>query len=211
MMWRWEKTVLDSIAQARLGQSARHLDFACGTGRVLAHFAGKVQASTGVDVSASMLEVARREIPAAEIIQADITRADALGGRQFELITAFRFFPNAEAELRREVMEVLASLLAPGGILIFNNHLKRNSAAHYAERLIGRDRKRRMTPDEVAQMVGAAGLKIVEIRTHGVLPMTERFVPLPLGVLAAVEAFSSKLRPLRTFAQNWIYACERKT
>ena len=80
-----------------------HLDFACGTGRILEYFAGRVDSSTGVDVSDSMMEVAGRWPPKAELIEADLTQNDVLGDRRFNLITAFRFFPNAEPELRQAV------------------------------------------------------------------------------------------------------------
>jgi len=69
-----------------------HLDFACGTGRILHYLAGRVSCSVGVDLSPSMIEVASRNNKTSEIIQTDITRNDVLGERKFNLITAFRFF-----------------------------------------------------------------------------------------------------------------------
>lgn len=209
MMWNWERKVLDSATRRLLGESPAHLDFACGTGRLLGHFVDKVSRSTGVDVSPSMLAIARKITPAAEIIESDLTQGDVLGERSFDLITAFRFFPNAEADLRQDVICLLAKHVAPGGIVVFNNHLKRNSAAHLAEALIGRARKRRMEPSEVEALIASAGLEVLEIQRHGILPMTERFVPLPLSVLEWMEDFLEKISIFHSFAQNWIYVCGR--
>lgn len=209
MMWNWERRILDNIRLRRFDSPPSHLDFACGTGRILAHFAPAVSASTGVDVSPSMLAVARRGMPSAEIIEADLTRQDVLGQRDFRLITAFRFFPNAEAELRQEVIGVLARHLSPQGILIFNNHLKFRSAAHLAEASIGQARKRRMRPSEVEAMVTSAGLQVLEVHRHGILPMTERFTPLPLFLLERTENLLGKASFLGGLAQNWIYVCGR--
>ena len=74
----------------------------------MSYLEDRTKSAVGVDLSPSMLEVARKNKRSAEIIEADLTRSDVLGDRKFNLITAFRFFPNAEAELRSEAMQVLA-------------------------------------------------------------------------------------------------------
>lgn len=207
MMWAWEQSIISQVIDGLAQPALRHLDFACGTGRVLKFVSSRATHSTGVDVSETMLEIARSASPAAEILNADLTQADRLDRREFDFITAFRFFPNAEVELRREAMTILSQHLSAEGVLMFNNHLKMGSAAHIAERLIGRDRKRRMTHAEVVDLVTGAGLKIFRVWTHGCLPMTERFTPLPSALLGPIEDFCSRLPILRPLAQNWVYAC----
>ena len=137
MVWRLEQRALNDILRNHLvpGKIA-HLDFACGTGRILEHFQGNVASATGVDVSSSMMEIARKVAPGAELIEADLTQRDVLGERRFDLITAFRFFPNAEPELRRAVSSVLARHLASQGVLVFNNHKNRNSLPRRISRLL---------------------------------------------------------------------------
>ena len=94
MMWELEQSALDKIFDSFFPeQRPDYLDFACGTGRILGYLADRARSSTGVDVSQSMLSVARARVPGANIIQCDITRDDPFGDRTFELITAFRFFP----------------------------------------------------------------------------------------------------------------------
>jgi hypothetical protein len=69
-----------------------------------------------------MLEAARAKVSASELICADIT-AEKSTERTYDLITAFRFFLNAEPGLRRRVMKCLAQRLKnEDSRLIFSNH-----------------------------------------------------------------------------------------
>ena len=69
-----------------------------------------------------MLEEAQRKLKRTEIIQADITKEDIFAGREFNLITAFRFFLNAEENLRKDALNTITSLLSEDGYFVFNNH-----------------------------------------------------------------------------------------
>ena len=161
MVWRLEQRAVEAALRDYVPAGRpTHLDFACGTGRILEFFAGRVASSTGVDVSKSMMEVARSSAPDAELIEADLTQQDALGERRFDLITAFRFFPNAEPELREGVFRVLGRHLAPAGVLIFNNHKNRDSLRGRFARLRGRGSATgTMTHAEVERLLPLAGLQ----------------------------------------------------
>ncbi len=207
LMWELERKVLDDMVSTYLPGAVHHLDFACGTGRILQHLAGRVQAAVGIDVSEKMLDVARSHAPHAELIQQDITQVDALGDRQFNLITAFRFFPNAEPALRESAMRSMVRHLAPGGVLIFNNHRKNNSAAHLLVRLLKPPRKARMRPEEIRALILSAGLEIVDIRHLGFLPFWEGFMPMPIALARPIENLCARINLLNGCAQNWIYVC----
>lgn len=129
-MAEWERRHVSAIV-ARLfpDRVPRYLDFACGTARVTATVAAHSRETVGVDISAGMLEVARRRLPEATFHECDITRQPLELG-QFDLISAFRFFGNAQDDLRDEALRALVPRLAPGGFLLFNNH--RNPRALYA-------------------------------------------------------------------------------
>jgi predicted TPR repeat methyltransferase len=211
MVWRLEQQALDRILRDHLGSAEiSQLDFACGTGRLLGHFTGRVSSATGVDVSAAMMEVARAAAPEAELLEADLTQQDVLGSRQFNLITAFRFFPNAEPELRRAVFLILARHLSQTGVLIFNNHKNRNSLRRRISRLFGREVARgTMTHAEVEELVGQAGLRIVEKIPLATLPLSERHPLLPVPVAEPVERALSGIPALSGLAQHVIYVCAR--
>src|SRR5690606_10783466 len=95
MVWEFERAFLDDVVGREFrGGPFSHLDFACGTGRILQHLRHRGTDTVGVDVSEAMLEIARSLAPDAELICSDITQGNALTDRKFDLITAFRFFPN---------------------------------------------------------------------------------------------------------------------
>jgi predicted TPR repeat methyltransferase len=212
MVWRLEQGVLDRIWHDYLdARRASHLDFACGTGRILHHFLGRVTDATGVDVSSSMLEVARKLVPAAELIEADLTQADVLDGRRFDLITAFRFFPNAEPELRRAVFSVLARHLAPRGVLVFNNHKNRNSLRRRLSGLLGSGvRRGTMTHDQVHALAAEAGLRVLRLFPLACLPVSDRHPLLPIRLLEPLERWMSRLPGAAALAQNVVYVCTHR-
>ena len=61
------------------------LDFACGTGRITEFLEDKVNYSTGVDVSESMLKIARKKLKLTKIIKADLTKKNILIGTKYNL------------------------------------------------------------------------------------------------------------------------------
>lgn len=209
MVWRLEQRVLNGILGDYLASGKiTHLDFACGTGRILGHFQAHVASATGVDVSSSMMEVAAKVAPGAELIEADLTQQDVLGERCFNLITAFRFFPNAEPELRRAVFLVLARHLAPQGVLVFNNHKNRNSLRRRISRLLGREVARgTMTHAEVEALVDQAGLRIVEMIPLAILPISATHPLLPVWLLEPFERWVSRAVALASLAEDVIYVC----
>jgi predicted TPR repeat methyltransferase len=213
MVWRLEQRALDQILQVHLGGAEIDLlDFACGTGRILGHLIGRVKSATGVDVSSAMMEVARRAAPGAELLEADLTREDVLGQRQFNLITAFRFFPNAEDQLRQAVFDGLARHLSKNGVLVFNNHKNRNSLRRRISRLTGREvRRGTMTHQEVEDLLAHAGLRVVEQIPLATLPVSERHPVLPISAVEPIERSLSRLRLLSGVAQHIIYVCARSS
>jgi SAM-dependent methyltransferase len=116
---------------------ARYLDFACGTGRITHLLEPWARQSYGVDVSPGMLEVARRRCDRTTFLLGDVTRAE-IDLEPVHLATAFRFFGNAQVELRREALRALAKLVVSGGYLILNNHRNPIALQHLLLRLTGR-------------------------------------------------------------------------
>jgi SAM-dependent methyltransferase len=212
MIWRLEQRALDGILRDHLvAGEASHLDFACGTGRILAHFLGRVASTTGVDVSSSMMAVAKEVAPGAELIEADLTQRDVLGERYFDLITAFRFFPNAEPELRRAALRVLVRHLAPHGVLVFNNHKNRNSLPRRISRFLGRSvAEPTMSDGEVQALLAGAGLRIEEAIPLAILPFSEDHLVLPVALLEVMERPISGFSALSGIAQDVIYVCRNK-
>jgi SAM-dependent methyltransferase len=123
-IWTHERKILtDLIARHRKKWPAcDYLDFACGTGRVIEFMERRVTTSRGIDISPEMLRLAAPKLQRSELICSDITKSDAPEGK-YDLITAFRFFLNAEPSLRVAVIKALAARLKNSeSILVLTNH-----------------------------------------------------------------------------------------
>ncbi len=211
LIWDLERKTLDRVVRERLERGPlRHLDFACGTGRVLAHVADRAEVSVGVDVSPSMLSVARAGSERSEVLEADLTRSDILGERQFDLITAFRFFPNAQPRLRADAMAVLARHLARDGRLVFNNHRHASSLKFRLSRLRRCGGYNGMTDVEARELAASNGLLIESVRGLGFNPIRDEHMVLPVPLMRPVEEALSAWTMARPWAANVIYICRKR-
>ncbi|MCP4263608.1 MAG: class I SAM-dependent methyltransferase [Planctomycetes bacterium] len=209
MIWEFEKRILDRILLEFLDNcEIRHFDFACGTGRILAHYEKRAHESVGVDISSSMLETARRNLDYSKLIQADITREDVLDSQKFNLITAFRFFPNAQPKLRSEAMQALVRHLDKDGYMVFNNHRNLSSSRCRIARLCGRGGREGMAMAEVKDLVLEHSMKIVRVYHLCVLPASERRMLLPYSILRSMERVLSRFRLFRNLGENLIFVCK---
>jgi SAM-dependent methyltransferase len=195
-IWEREQQLLDRIVQQHLPHRDSYLDFACGTGRVLSHVEQNFRSSVGLDISETMLAVARGRVRAATLVQGDATGNPAvLDDRRFDFITAFRFFLNAQPTLRNDAMDFLASSLKDGDSrLLFNVHGNRHStrALVAGKATITGEQFASMSVRESIDLAARHGLEVVEWYGIGsydkavlrVLPLrawrwVERRAPLP--------------------------------
>jgi hypothetical protein len=156
-----------------------------------------------------MLEVAAQTAPGANLHLADITTSQSLAQRQFELITAFRFFPNAEPALRRDAMTRLAGMLSANGVLVFNNHMNKSSLQRRLLALKGYRPEDGMSREEVYDLVRACGLRIVARYPLGLLPLGDNLMRGPYALWSAAERAACALLPSEKLAQDIIYVCAR--
>jgi len=101
------------------------LELACGTGNVLKHFADKYEVS-GLDISSSMLEKARKKIPDVPLFQKNI--ADFSLDRKYDVVLCMYDSINHVLEYENWVrtFRCAANHLNPGGIFLFDmNTLER--------------------------------------------------------------------------------------
>ena len=168
-MTAWEAHHVPAIVKGLFPQGLdRYLDFACGTGRITSQIAPLARRSVGVDVSPSMLEQARRKCPQTHFHCGDITRDDVDLG-QFDLVSSFRFFGNAQDELREAALAAITQRMAPGGLLLINSH--RNPRALYAllGRLAGADAGGMdLTLTKLRRLLERHGLTITRLQPIGV-------------------------------------------
>ncbi|GGQ55309.1 class I SAM-dependent methyltransferase [Streptomyces althioticus] len=101
---------------------ARVLDAGCGTGRVMIRLAELGYDCVGVDLDASMLDVARAEAPHLPFFRADLAAFDpaALGiAADFDVVVAAgNVLPLLTPGTEAAVVARLAAALRPGGLLV---------------------------------------------------------------------------------------------
>ncbi|NUQ70110.1 MAG: methyltransferase domain-containing protein [Chthonomonadales bacterium] len=212
MIWRLEQRALRRIASDLKRRGAvRHLDFACGTGRILACLEDIVDRSTGIDISQEMLATARGQVRTAELIHGDLTAENLLDGKQFDLITAFRFFPNAEPELRSAAMAAVVRHLAPDGRLVFNNHRHAGGSLYRLGAHTGGLSFTGVPEREMRNMAEAVGLAIERIYGIGLFPLSERRLQWLVRFIAPIEAAAAAANTgvLRPWCQDQVYVCRR--
>jgi SAM-dependent methyltransferase len=105
------------LVEHLVGPGSRVLDAGCGTGRVAIELARRGHDCVGVDVSASMLAVARERAPEVEWHCQDLAALDL--GRAFDLVLAAgNVIPLLADGTEPLVVLKLAAHLAPGGLLV---------------------------------------------------------------------------------------------
>jgi len=187
MDWALEQRLLDLIfARHLFPPPARAVDFACGTGRILAYLENHVLDTTGVDVSPDMLAIARERCRHSRLIEQDVTVAKPteLDG-SVQLVTAFRFFLNAEPALRRDALGWIRSVLTPDGHLVANFHLNPRSlrGSYLRMRWAGRRLHPMLSPAEVERLLTEAGFDIVARYGYEFLPFRRDGVQLAAAPL----------------------------
>lgn len=196
-MDKWEEhhlaQVLSRLFPTRI---PRYLDFACGTGRITRRVEACADESVGVDVSESMLTQARSKCRATRFVCADLTRSDAEPGL-FDLVTAFRFFANAQDDLRSAVLAAVNRRLRPGGYLIINNHRNPHSFLGVAGRLAGGGDEPDLTYFKLRDLLRRQGFEIDDQRAIGFWIL--RFKLTSAECLGS--AFASRLE--RAFQYAW--------
>lgn len=212
LVWQFESGILTKVISDRFkGKPFRHLDIACGTGRILEHIGPLAAKSFGIDISASMLRVARTRLPEAVLVRGDFAGANPPFVERFDLITCFRFFLNAEPALRTSVARNARSLLSDNGLFVFNNHRNYQSLTYRLLRAAGRSASELacMSHKEAEDLIGGAGLQLKTMYHVGIVPGTDQrmYVPYPLG--AGIERITTKVKALAHLSNDLVYVCGR--
>lgn len=201
---RLEKPLLQEVfGQLASGGISSCMDFACGTGRILSVAEGFFPRTVGVDVSEEMLKYARQTCQRSELHRRDIIE-DPLS-ESFDMATAFRFFVNAEQQLRESALGAIARGLKPGGVLVANVHVNARSPLGAYYRL--RNAVRRGSPvstlghTEFSRLLELNGFRVEKTYWYSYLPR----VGWHLGWLsrAFMEPVERVARSLAFLSPGW--------
>lgn len=173
--YQWENIekpiLLKQLQSLKKSGACTLLDFACGTGRILKACGNVFPDSDGIDVSESMLKIARLHCKESNIKCIDITKQKI--NKEYDVITAFRFFLNAEPKLRDEVLSEFHSLLTSNGSLIFNIHTNNSSPlgiAYKVREIITKNKTPTESVNSINELLNKNGFYIETITHYGYLP-----------------------------------------
>jgi cyclopropane fatty-acyl-phospholipid synthase-like methyltransferase len=114
-----ERHYLDYLTK-HLPVGSTVLDLGCGTGKPILQFL--IQSGfhvTGVDASQKILEIAKKNFPATELILADMRSLDLK--KKFDAIIAWHSFFHLPASDQPKMFDTFEKHLNPGGFLLFTS------------------------------------------------------------------------------------------
>ena len=169
-------------------QAAKALDFGCGVGRLSEAMGAYAKDVTGYDVSAGMLEVARRRGAAVRYV-------DTLPDETFDWINSALVFQHIPPERGLVALEALLQRLSPDGIVSLQFTLWREPHLSPAAPTLVRRLKPAQPPtgsvmmydyalNDIVQRLEAAGVKRLALHTtrhgghHGAMIIGRRAEPL---------------------------------
>lgn len=183
------------------------LDFACGTGRITRLAIPHFERVVGVDVSEAMLKNAEVNAPGARYVRQDLTKEFL--GEKFSVITAFRFFLNAEQGLRMQALAAIREHMAPDGRLVCNIHMNSRSIMGGVYGLIRLvpwlNSHNTLTYREFEAMLAKSGFVVEKVIWYGMTPrpgrLFGRFLDRSIG---PIERFFKKTGVTGRFAHHFI-------
>jgi len=212
-MWKKEQIILKDIV-TRYTNRGRYMDFACGTGRVLALLEGYFDEAIGLDISADMQSIAKEKVVNAQLVCGDATKNPDIVSGKFDCITSFRFFLNAQTELREKALGYIASELKDeNSVFIFNIHGNKYSTRWFLvmfDRIFNISKQNQMSLTEIKNMLDPHGLEIV--RYYGIGFIYKVFYKfMPKFLWNTFESIFARLPFLKGFSLYFIFVCKKKT
>ena len=225
LIYDLEKGILDSFFGKIESSKKDVMDFACGSGRWTRYLEQKFKATVGVDVSNEMINLARVKCHSTNFILSDITmptnKSSFLNNKQFDVITAFRFYKNAQKSLRKDATEKIGNFLKKDGYFIFDLHLNSYSFMGIAARILkffkidkifslGKLQLRTISLYEIKNILEQNDFEIVDYYGMGLLPSRSNFLLLPKKILYRLENWITKHKVFRLFCYNLLIIAQKK-
>jgi len=218
ILWRAEAAIIRRLGEEilRARKNTSYLDFACGTGRVLALLEDLAESASGIDISAAMLDRARTKCRHASLMCKDITQPAAEIEGQYDLITSFRFLTNAEPDLRLAALRQLHRRLKDDGVLLINTHSNPYSYRLFflpyhwlRDRFKGRELYGYLSNAGARRTLEAEGFRVERVIGMGFVP--SKLLPvIPSGIAAAIESGLAGKSIVQRFGVNQLFVCVKK-
>jgi cyclopropane fatty-acyl-phospholipid synthase-like methyltransferase len=106
-----------ALALELIPPGSQVLELGCGAGIPMTAALAQGRAVTGVDISATQLEMARRNVPSATFIRADMTSL-AFEPASVDAVVAFYSLTHMPRDEHRQLIERIRSWLRPDGLFL---------------------------------------------------------------------------------------------
>ncbi len=106
-----------ALLTERLPAQARCLDVGCGAGEPVTAALARLGTVVGVDISAAQIQLARQNVPTAQLIHGDIM-AQEFGDDAFDAVVAFYALFHLPRDEQRELLGRFARWVRPGGFVL---------------------------------------------------------------------------------------------
>jgi SAM-dependent methyltransferase len=106
-----------ALADDRIPRGAEVLELGCGAGLPMTAAIARDRRLTGVDISAAQVALARRNVPGATFIQADLTTLE-IAPASLDAVVAFYVLTHVPRDEHAALLGRIRSWLRPGGVLI---------------------------------------------------------------------------------------------
>ena len=177
---RWPRLEWLSKVLARLDPGSAVLDLGCGSGDPADIEIAKLHHVTGVDISGTQIELARRSVPGGRFIHADLGALDFPDG-SFDAVVSFYTLEHLPREQHGQILGRIHDWLRPGGLLLFS--YEAGEMNDVTGEWLGVDMFFSTFDSEtITRLVEEAGFEIVETETETQLEQ-DREVPY-LWILA---------------------------
>ena len=207
IVWELEKKVINEFLSNK--KIIDHLDFASGTGRIAQLLEKNTEKQYLLDSSKKMLEHAKKILDSNKTIflSDDFTQINL--NKKFDLITAFRFFPNAEIFLRKDAMKFISEHLNDGGLIILNNHYNFWSIPFIISRLTFRSNGFGMSHKEIVRLTEENNLKIYKYKSIGLITNKEKKSIFPWSIISKLENYFFEKFSNHLMGYNVVYLIGR--
>ena len=188
------------------------LDLACGTGRVtkwlLEFNSCKI---SGWDNSQQMMDESHLIGSRVELKLVDLKdiKQDLLKER-FDFVTCFRFFANAERDLKLITFAILSEIVQRDGVVILNNHKNRTSSGAFASRIRNSFKNSWQSNKELKDMWRTFGFDCIQSYSLGVTPQDERKFFALENISKRIELWNFHVSGFHRFGINQIYVLQRR-
>jgi SAM-dependent methyltransferase len=216
-IWRLQRPLVEKILanfQRTRTAPVKLLDFACGTGRVLACVEQFAQIAEGIDISENMVAVARTKCQRATLKVGNILSQPELLGKKYDVITCFRLLLNLEPAMRGRILRELRQAIAPDGRLLINIHGNTHSLRHPAivwRRWRERTKKSDVMLNEISaveteKLLQESGFKVVRKIGFGHVPPGIYRTPLRSAAFA-MDGFLSGDKIWSQWSVDILFEC----